>query len=125
MGTMLANFHMRGIMLVLRAVLDLSCCECYVISLYFMCCSVIVSVCLVFVHCLVKQLAICLGVVAILLLNVMEMFSVGGDLCWIDRVWCSKECACCVCDPSLHLSVPFIGFVLCFVCRKLSPHLTV
>ena len=63
--------------------LDLSCGECNVISLYFMCCSVNVSVCLVcltvFVNCLVKQfLAICLGVVVISLLNVMEVFSVGG-----------------------------------------------
>ena len=31
-----------------------------------------------FVNCLVKQFAMCLGVVAILLLNVMEVFSVGG-----------------------------------------------
>ena len=35
-------------------------------------------VCCVFVNCLVKQFAICLGVVVILLLNVMEVFSVGG-----------------------------------------------
>ena len=47
-------------------------------------CSVNGSVCLlfacltVFVNCLVKEFAICLGVVAILLLNVMEVFSVGG-----------------------------------------------
>ena len=81
MGTMLANFHMCGIMLVLRAVfnmlvrnaspggpvcfrclmrslsvfictlfycrLNLSCGECDVISLYFMCCSGNGSVCLV------------------------------------------------------------------------------
>ena len=32
----------------------------------------------VFVNCLVKQFAICFGVVAILLLNVMAVFSVGG-----------------------------------------------
>ena len=32
----------------------------------------------VFVNYLVKQFAMCLGVVAILLLNVMEVFSVGG-----------------------------------------------
>ena len=32
----------------------------------------------VFVNCLVKQFTICLGVVAILLLNVMEVPSVGG-----------------------------------------------
>ena len=31
----------------------------------------------VFVNCLVKQCAICLGVVVILLLNVMEVLSVG------------------------------------------------
>ena len=46
-----------------------------------MCCSVNESVCLVccvFVNCLVKQLAMCLGVGIILLLNVMEVFSVGG-----------------------------------------------
>ena len=60
MGDMLANFHMCGIMLVLRAVfnmlvsvmftlfyslLDLICGECAIISLYFMCCSVNGSVC--------------------------------------------------------------------------------
>ena len=34
----------------------------------------------VFVNCLVKQFAIC--VVVILLLNVMEVFSVGGGALW-------------------------------------------
>ena len=34
--------------------------------------------------------------------------------CWIDCVWFSKECACCDCDPSVHLSVPSIGFVYVF-----------
>ena len=29
-------------------------------------------------NCLVKQFAICLGVVSILLMNVMDVFSVGG-----------------------------------------------
>ena len=135
MGTMLANFHMCGIMLVLRAVfnmlvrnasprgpmcfrclmfslsgpcellfftsfyclLDLSCCECDVISLYFMCFSVNGSVCLVsltvFVNCLGKQFAMCLGVVAILLLNVVEVFSVGGGAlldrqCMVFQILC-------------------------------------
>ena len=107
--------------------LDQSCGECYVISLYFVCCSVCVSVCLVccvFVDYLVKQLkqfAICFGVVAILLLNVMAVFSVCEVLCWIDRVWSSKQCACCACD----LSLPSIGFVYVFICRMLSPHLEV
>ena len=34
----------------------------------------------VFVNCLVKQFVMCLGVVAILLLNVMDVFSVGRGL---------------------------------------------
>ena len=42
-------------------------------------------------------------------------------LCWIYHVWSSKECGCYACDPSVHLSVPSIGFVYVFVCRKLSP----
>ena len=51
----------------------MSCGECDVISLYCVCCSVNGSVCLVggvFVNCL--------SVVSILLLNVVEVFSVGG-----------------------------------------------
>ena len=50
-----------------------------------MCLFVLCVACLtVFVNCLVKQFAMCLGVVAILLLNVMELFSVcGGAL--LDR----------------------------------------
>ena len=74
-----------------------------------------------FVNSLVKQFAIC--VVAILLLIVMEVFSVGvGAL--LDRpcmvfLWCS------VCNPGVHLSVPSIGFVYVFVWRNLSPHLRV
>ena len=46
-------------------------------------------------------------------------------LCWIDRVWSSNKFACCACDHSVHLSVPSIGLVYVFVCRKLSPHLRV
>ena len=41
-------------------------------------------------------------------------------LCWIYRVWSSKECAYCTCYPSVCLSVPSIGIVYVFVCRKLS-----
>ena len=52
------------------------CGECEVISLYFMCCSVngfvwLVCCMLRVCDCLVKQFAICLGVVVILLVNVM------------------------------------------------------
>ena len=64
-----------------------------------MCCSVNVYVCLcvacltVLVNCLVKQFAMCLGVVAILLLNVKDVFSVcGGALldrpCMVFQIVC-------------------------------------
>ena len=59
--------------------LDLSCGECDVISLYFMCCSVngfVCLVCCVFVNCLVKLFAICMGVVVILLLRVVHVIPV-------------------------------------------------
>ena len=69
------------------SLLDLRSSECDVVFLYVVCCSVNVSVCFVccvFVNCLVKQFAMCLGVVAILFLNVMDVFSVcGGAL--LDR----------------------------------------
>ena len=71
-------------------ILDLSCGECNVISLYF-CASlsmdlfVLCVVCLtVFVNCLLKQFAMCYGVVAILLQNVMDVFSVGGGAGYMD-----------------------------------------
>ena len=62
----------------LYCLLDLSCGECYVISLYFVTLLVYLFVlCVacftVFVNCMVKQFAICFGVVAILLLNVMAV----------------------------------------------------
>ena len=44
-----------------------------------MCLFVLCVACLtVFVNCLVKQFAMCVGVVAILLLNVMDVLSVCG-----------------------------------------------
>ena len=46
-------------------------------------------------------------------------------LCWIDRVWSSKECVCCAYDHSVHLDVPSISFVYVCVCRKKSLHLGV
>ena len=65
-------------------IFDLSCGECNVISVYFRCLSVNGPVCLVFCVsasvCALfgEQFAICLNVVVILLLNVIEVFSVGG-----------------------------------------------
>ena len=66
----------------------------------------------------------CLGVVAILLLNVMDLVCVVV-LCWIDHEWSFKQCVCCACDPNERLSAPSVCFVCVFVCRKLSPHLGV
>ena len=87
-----------------------------------MCCSVNVSV--LCVACLVEQFAMCLGVVAILLLNVMDVFSVCGSAL-LDRpcMVFQRVCVCCACDPNERLSAPSICFVCVFVCRKLSPHL--
>ena len=36
----------------------------------------------------------------------------------VDSVQYFKECASCACDPSVHLSVPSIGFGCVFVCPK-------
>ena len=63
-----------------------------------------------FVNSLVKQFAMCLDVVAVLLLSVIDVFSVG----WINRVWSFTECASCACYPNVHLSVPSIGCVYVF-----------
>ena len=70
-------------------------------------------------NCLVKQLAICLDVVVILLLTFMELRVGKRALLEIPCMVFRRMCACCVCDPSVHLDVPFIGFVYVF------PHLGV
>ena len=59
-----------------------------------LCVSLLMCVC--FVNCLVKQFAMCLGVVAILLLNVMDVFSVcGGAL--LDRPCMVFQRVCVLC----------------------------
>ena len=79
-----------------------------------------------FVNGLLKQFAICLGVFAILLLNVMDLFSVaGGALLNRPCMVFQRMCVCCTCDPSERLGAPSICFVCVFVSRKLSPHLGV
>ena len=79
----------------------------------------------VFVNCLVKQFAMCLSVVAILSLNVMNVFSVCSSALLDRPCMVSNVCVCCACDPNERLSAPSICFVCVFVCRKLSPHLGV
>ena len=51
---------------------------------------------------------VCLGVVAILLFNVMEMFSVGQGALLDRPLWSSKDCVWCACYTSVHPSVPSI-----------------
>ena len=82
--------------------LDLCGCECDVIPLYFcvvllMDLFVLFVACLtVVVNCLVKQFAMCLGEVAILLLNVMDVFSVGGGAL-LDRPCMIFQRMCVLC----------------------------
>ena len=59
--------------------------------------SVLCVACLtVFVNCLVKQFAMCAGVVAILLLNVMDVFSVCGGA-QLDRPCMVFQRVCVLC----------------------------
>ena len=72
--------------------------------------------CVRYVCCYVKKkasLAIFLDMVVILLLNVMELLSVGEVLCWIDHVWSSKECVVSVCVLYVFA---FLMFFLIFAC---------
>ena len=57
---------------------------------------VLCFVCCVFVNCLAKQFAICLGAFVILLLNVMELLSVVGDAL-LDRPWMVFHIMCVLC----------------------------
>ena len=84
-----------------------------------MCLFVLCVACLiVFVNCLVKHFAMYVGVVAILLLNVMVVFSVcGGAL--LDRpcMVFQRVCVCVV--PVIPMSVkvllPYVLFVFLYV----------
>ena len=70
------------------------CILCVALLMYML---VLCFVCLtVFVNCLLKQFAICLGVVARLLLNVMEVFSVGGGAL-LDRPCMVFQRMCVLC----------------------------
>ena len=88
--------------------LDLSCGECNVISMYVLCFPVNGSVCFVF---LTVWQSICFGVVVILLLNVMELFSVSVGA----HRPCIQHGVCCACDPSVHLDAPSIRFFFVFL----------
>ena len=89
--------------------------------LCILCCALLMDLfvlcvaCLtVFVNCLVKQFAICLGVFAILLLNVMDLLSgVGGAL--LDRPCMVFQRMCVLCLLTQCASkCSFYIFCLCF-----------
>ena len=83
--------------------------------LCILCVALLMDLIVLCVPCL-KQFAICLGVIVILL------FSVGGGAL-LDRpcIVFQKMCVC-ACDPRVHLGVPSIGFVYVFVCGEvISP----
>ena len=68
-----------------------------------------------FVNCLVKQFAMCLDVVAILLLNVMDVFSVGGGaLLGIPCMVFQRMCVLCLWSQCAS-KCSFHRFCLCFV----------
>ena len=68
----------------------------------------------VFVNCLVKQFAMCLAVVTIVLLNVMDVFSVGGAAL-LDRPCMVFQRICVLCLWSQCASkCTFHRFCLCF-----------
>ena len=60
-----------------------------------MCLFVLCVACLI-VNCLMKQFAMCVGVVAILLLNVMDVFSVSGGAL-LDRQCMVFQRVCVLC----------------------------
>ena len=53
--------------------------------------------------------------VVILLLNDMEVLSVGVGALVDKPCMVFKECVCCACDPSVHLGVPCVLFVFVHV----------
>ena len=86
--------------------MNLSCGECDIISLHFICCSINGYVCLV---CCVFD-------------SVCELFvEIIRNL--LDTPY--MVCVCCACDPNVHQSITSIGVVHVFICWKISPHLRV
>ena len=91
-------------LLVFFCLLDLSCCECDVISLHVMCCSANGYACPV---CCVSD-----SVCELFGQSIRIVFGCGHHF----PIECSKECASCACDLSVHLSVSSICFGYVCVC---------
>ena len=92
-------------------------CTFYVALLMYL--FVLLVACLtLFVNCLVKQFAMCLGVVAVLLLNVMDVFSVGGGaLLDMPRMVFHRRCVLCLWSQCAY-KCSFHMFCLCFCMTK-------
>ena len=96
---------------------------CVVVSVMLVVCSlsVFLSMCLfvlcltVLVNCLLNAFSICVGEVTVFSLKVIVVFLVVLVCCWLIRVLSSKECVCCVCDPSVCLGVPSLCLICVFV----------
>ena len=97
---------------------------CVVVSVMLVVCSlsVFLSMCLfvlcilcltVLVNCLLNMFAICVGEVTVFSLKVIVLFVYC--VCWLIRVLFSKECVCCICDPSVCLGVSSICVICVFV----------
>ena len=80
-----------------QVVVSVMLCHCIFCVDLLMCLFVLFVACLtVFVNCLVKQFTMCFGVVAVLLLNVMDVFSVGGGAL-LDRLCMVFHRMCVLC----------------------------
>ena len=104
---MLANFHVYGpceLLFLLwfiaswtRVVVSVMLCPCiFCVALLIYLFVLFVACLTVFVNRLVKQFAMCFGVAVILLLNVMEGFSVGG-CALLDRPCIDFQRMCVLC----------------------------
>ena len=85
---------------------------CVVVSVILVVCSLCVLCLTVLVNCLLNAFAICVGEVIVFSFKVIVLFWVVLFFCWLIRVLSSKEYVCCVCDPSVYVSVPSI----CQIC---------
>ena len=65
--------------------------------------SVMLYPCILCVALLIDLFVLCVACLTVFVNCLVKQFT--------STVWSSKECACCSCDPSVHLSVPSICFV--------------
>ena len=57
-------------------------------------------------NCLLKALAMYLGLMCVLSLNVMGLLSCCGGHLWARPCMCSSRCLCFFCGPMVFLCVP-------------------